>query len=311
MKKAVLFMGLFLVFFSHGFFAGAGEFTEAVSKGYVTPQWLKAHADDPGLIIVDVSFKKSHYDKEHISGAVFLDWVSDLADPKEKKYYRVVPQEGFEKAMSRIGANPESLLVFYDNRQNRMAIRGLWVSAYYGHDRAVVLEGGIPAWRDAGFEISTEPPRTRPTAYKAKAVHKEMDVDKSFVFQNLKNPSVTFVDSRPREMFTGEAPGSIVHTGEKVARRGHIPGAVNLPWKLNIDRDSRFLSAKTLEDLYRSAGLAKDKLLVFYCNEGLHAIFNWFVATKMLGYEKVKVYEGSMGEWADDPMLPMVSGVGF
>ena len=78
-----------------------------------------------------------------------------------------------------------------------------------------------------------------------------------------------------------------------------------------IQPKSRFLSTKVLGDLYTGAGLRKDKMLVFYCNEGLHAIFNWFVATKMLGYEKVKVYEGSMGEWADDPMLPMVSGVGF
>lgn len=311
MKRTVIFVSVFLVSLLQGLSIGADDFTGAVSKGYVTPQWLKAHADDPNLLIVDVSFQKSHYEKEHVPGAVFLDWVSDLADPNDKTYYRVVPQKGFERTMSGIGATPDSLLVFYDNRQNRMAIRGLWVSSYYGHDRAVVLEGGINAWKDAGFETSTEVPVIRPTEYRARTVNEDMGVDRAFVFQNLRNPSVIFVDSRPREMYTGEAPGRIVHTGERVARMGHIPGAVNLPWKQNIDRESRFLSAKTLDDLYTGAGLTKDKLLVFYCNEGLHAIFNWFVATKMLGYEKATVYEGSMGEWADDPMLPMVSGIGF
>jgi len=311
MKKAVLFVGVFLVFLSHGFFAGAGEFAEAVSKGYVTPQWLKSHADAPGLIIVDVSFEKSHYEKGHIPGAVYVDWRRDLADPDEKKYYRVVPKGGFENAMSRIGATPETMLIFYDNRQNRMAIRALWVAAYYGHQKSAILEGGILEWKAAGNETNTELPEVNPTVYRATKVHSEMNVEKSYVKENLRNSDILFVDSRSRKMYTGQAPGRLVHTGKKVARRGHLPGSVNIPWKENIDQKSRFLDKDTLSGIYLSAGHKEDKLVVFYCNEGLHAVFNWFVATRILGFEKVKVYEGSMGEWADDPLLPMVSGVGF
>ena len=311
MKKTVLFVGVFLVFLSQCLFAGAGEFTEAVSKGYVTPQWLKMHADDTGFIIVDVSFEKIHYEKDHIPGAVYVDWRRDLADPDEKKYYRIVPKEGFEKAMSRIGATLETMLIFYDNRQNRMAIRALWVAAYYGHKKTAILEGGILEWKAAGNETTAELSDVNPTVYRAKDVHSEMNVEKSYVKQNLRNPDILFVDSRPIKMYSGQAPGRLVHTGEKVARRGHLPGAVNIPWKRNINQQSRFLEKDTLLELYQSAGLNEDKLVIFYCNEGLHAVFNWFVATKILGFEKVKVYEGSMGEWADDPLLPMVSGIGF
>ncbi len=302
-------MGVCLLLNSHSI-AGATDFAEAFSRGYVTPQWLHAHADDPGLIIVDVSFEKAHYEKEHIPGAVYLDWRSDLADPGEEAYYRIVPKEGFEKAMGRIGADPESMLIFYDNRQNRMAIRGMWVAAYYGHNKTAVLEGGILAWKAAGNDTTAAVGDMHPTTYRARAVHSEMKVEKSFVKQNLRNSDVLFIDSRSRKMYTGQAPGRLVHTGKKVARRGHLPGSVNIPWKENIDQQSRFLDKNTLSGLYRSVSLG-DKLLVFYCNEGLHAVFNWFVATKILGLEKVKVYEGSMGEWADDPLLPMVSGIGF
>ena len=304
-------MGVFLFFLSQGIFAGAGDPTEAVSRGYVTPKWLKSHADDSGLIIVDVSFEKEHYEKEHIPGAVFVDWRHDLADPNDKKYYRIVPKDGFEGAMSRIGATTETMLVFYDNRQNRMAIRALWVAAYYAHQKTAILEGGILAWVAAGNETTTEIPEVNPTIYRAKDVHPEMNVEKSYVEQNLRNPEILFVDSRPWKMYTGQAPGRLIHTGEKVARRGHLPGAVNLPWKDHIDASSRFLDHGSLKKIYDEKGVESNILVIFYCNEGLHAVFNWFAATKLLGFEKVKVYEGSMGEWADDPLLPMVSGIGF
>jgi len=94
-------------------------------------------------------------------------------------------------------------------------------------------------------------------------------------------------------------------------KKGTIPGAVNIPWKSNMNSSNLFLGKDALLKMYREKGVTGDKMIVFYCNEGLHAAFNWFVAEKILGFSDVKIYEGSMGEWADDPLLPMVSGLGF
>jgi len=281
------------------------------SEWIMTPEELQsAAATKDDLIILDVSFDRADYDKGHIPGAQFVDWNKDLSDEQEL-YYRVPTQEQFESMMSRIGATRDSKLVFYDNRNNRMAIRGLWVADFYGHQNAAILEGGLEAWKTAGLPVNHEIPSPRPTVYRAQDTHPDMNVDHDFVHENLRNQEVLFVDSRPWEMFTGETPGVMIDKGKEVARIGHLPGAVSLPWKKSLDEHNAFLDIDQLKDLYSEMGVTPDKLTIFYCNEGLHAAFNWFVAVKLLGNDNIKIYEGSMGEWASDPKRPLVSGVGF
>jgi thiosulfate/3-mercaptopyruvate sulfurtransferase len=311
MNKLAYLVAAILVVLAQGVEPCVGDSSDVLKQGYVTPEWLEEYANDPDLIIVDVSFDRKDFEKEHIPNAVYIDWRRDLADQREEKYYRIVPMDEFEKVMSSIGAEPDKTIIFYDNKQNRLSIRAVWVAHYYGHERAVILEGGIAAWKSAGFELTNEVVRVEPTKYKVQETHSEMNVEKQFVKQNLQNQGLLSVDSRPRRMYTGEIPGKIIHTGQEVARRGHLPGAVNIPWKSNLNKQSLFLDKGMLLKMYTEKGVTNDKLTVFYCNEGLHAVFNWFVATKLLGFKKVKIYEGSMGEWADDPLLPMVSGVGF
>jgi thiosulfate/3-mercaptopyruvate sulfurtransferase len=94
-----------------------------------------------------------------------------------------------------------------------------------------------------------------------------------------------------------------------VARRGHLPGAVNQPWKTLMDKDSLFLNESALQALLEEKGIVRNKqAVVFYCNEGVHAAFDWFVAAKILGYENATIYDGSMSEWAEDASLPLVLG---
>ena len=112
-------------------------------------------------------------------------------------------------------------------------------------------------------------------------------------------------------MYTGETTGKMIHTGLDVARKGHLPGAVSIPWKSNINDNDKFLDENDLMKLHGNQGLGKYETVVFYSNEGVHAAYNWFIATKILGFRNAKIYEGSMGEWADEALLPMVSGLGF
>ncbi len=80
----------------------------------------------------------------------------------------------------------------------------------------------------------------------------------------------------------------MIHTRKEVARRGHLPGAINIPWKSHIDKDSKFLDKNTLKKLYTEKGVVKEKTIVVYCNEGVHAVYNWFVLTKMLDFTNVR-----------------------
>ena len=310
MKKTLIYT--FLIFAAVLFFF---QYTAAASspnsRGFVTPDWLKKHAGDQNLIIVDVSLTPEDYYKEHIPNAFYINWKNELSDPMEKRYYKVLSKEGFEGIMKKIGATSDSTLIFYDNLNNRLAIRAHWVASYYGHQKAMVLEGGISAWKYADFETTKEIPTSPTTNYKVEKGNSEINVEKGFVKLNLRNNDVLFVDSRPYKMYTGETTGKMIHTGLDVVRKGHLPGAVSIPWKSNINEKDMFLDESALMKVYSNQGLSKYKTVVFYCNEGVHAAYNWFIATKILGFRNAKIYEGSMGEWADEALLPLVSGIGF
>lgn len=309
MKRLILLVGLIFILLLQSTYASSSLGLD--STKILSPEQLKTHLNEKNIIIVDVSLDPNDYVNEHIPNSVYVDWLLELADQRDKKYYRAVPKEGFEEVMSRIGATQDKTLIFYDNMQNRFAIRALFVTEFYGHTNTAILEGGIQAWKAAGFKTSQEKTATTPSQYTVKRINSMMMVDKEFVKTNLHNKDITFVDGRPRGMYTGEKPGIMIHTRKEVARRGHLPGAINIPWKSHIDKDSKFLDKNTLKKMYTENGVVKDKTIVVYCNEGLHAVYNWFVLTKMLGFTNVRGYGGSMGEWADDPLLPMVSGIEF
>jgi thiosulfate/3-mercaptopyruvate sulfurtransferase len=275
----------------------------------VDAQWVRQHLDNPDVRVVDVSRRPADYRDGHIPGALFVDWKRDLIDRQRAKYYQVLSRPAFESLMGDLGAEPDTLLVFYDNWNNRLAVRALWTAAYYGHDRCAVLEGGIYSWMDAGYETSRETPVVETTSYRVATEHRDMVVDKNPLLKILCSGEAAVVDSRPARVYTGESPGTVVHTGDTVARRGHLPGAENVFWKSSLRDEDHFSDRKELRSLFREHGLDAESPVVFYCNEGLHASFNWFVATQILSFDQVRVYDGSAVEWAEDQMLPMVTGI--
>lgn len=283
-------------------------FSDILPGPIVTVRWLNQHVDDRDIRIIDVSFQSDSFSAGHIPNAVFVDWRRDLAD-EGKKQYLVLPRENFEKLMSRIGVTQDTQLVFYDDFDNRLAIRALWVAEFYGHSKTAILEGGLQAWRAEGYRITNNSSVFPGTSYTVTNVHEGLNVDKEYVARNLNNPNVLFVDGRPASMYSGLVAGKAIHTGETIARRGHLPGAVNEPWKAHMDTRSEFLDEATLQTMFRDRGIDRDKeAVVFYCNEGVHAAFDWFVASKLLGYENAKIYDGSMSEWAEDANLPLRMG---
>jgi thiosulfate/3-mercaptopyruvate sulfurtransferase len=275
----------------------------------VDASWVQERAGDPGVRIVDVSRRHADYRSGHIPGAVFVHWKRDLIDQHQSKYYQALPRPAFESLMGKLGVERDTLLIFYDNWNNRLALRALWTAMYYNHDRCVVLEGGIYSWMDAGYDTREQPPQVERTSYRAAGTDRDMVVSKNEVLKELCGGGAVIVDSRPARVYTGESSGTVVHTGEKVDRRGHLPGARNIFWRSSLRDEDHFLPRKELRPRFREHGIDGDAPVIFYCNEGLHASFNWFVATHILDYPSVRVYDGSAVEWADDPMLPLVTGL--
>lgn len=274
----------------------------------VDVDWLQQNLASPDLRIIDLAHRQKNYNEGHIPGAVFIDWRHEIIDAAHTELYLMPPQEQFEELMTRLAVTHDTQFVLTDNLETRGSIRFYLTLRYYGHDKVCILNGGTNAWKAAGGLLTTDVPELEPVAYKAAKVRPEFLTSIATVQEAIDDEKALILDGRSREQFTGEAPGKIFHTGKEHKRRGHITSAVNIPWMQNFNEDGTFKTVEQLKELYTGNGVADDDHIVTYCNEGLHATVPWFVLHELLGHEKTKVYEHSLGEWANQDETPMTEG---
>jgi thiosulfate/3-mercaptopyruvate sulfurtransferase len=296
----------------------------------VTTEWLAAHLTDPGIRIVDVRWRSRYengrgisfddydgYLVGHIPGAVFAGMIADLSDPEHPVPDMLAPPEQFARVMGRLGIGDDTLVIAYDNMGFPLGSARLWWALrYYGHDRVRVLDGGLRAWQTEGRPLSTDV--TAPeTARFTPRVRPEWKATKEDVVAALGQSRAVIVDCLTPELYRG---GGERHLWGQ--RPGHIPGAVNVPYMANIDpelatvtaaerermlasgRSFAFASPETLANLYSTAGATSDREVITYCGRG-YAGACGLLALKVLGYERVRLYDGSWAEWSADPSLPV------
>jgi thiosulfate/3-mercaptopyruvate sulfurtransferase len=269
---------------------------------------LAQQLNNPNYQIIDIAQIPEEYAEGHIAGALFVDWRMDITDPAVPDLFNLPPQAMYEGLMDRLGVTPDTTVVLYDNFNSRFATRVFWTMRYYGHNTIKILDGGRGAWLAAGFDISTEAPVVEPSDYRVSTINAELLAEMPFIKSQLTADGFKLLDGRPHAQYTGEAPGKVYHTGTEHAARGHIYGAQNVPWSTNFNEDGTFKSNQELLELYTPHGLTPDKTIVTYCNEGLHASPPWFVMHELLGYADVKLYDSSMGEWANQAEPNLILG---
>ena len=271
----------------------------------VDVDWLKANLNKEGLRIVEVDYDpKLAYDQGHIPGAVLIDWRKDVNNPNERDF---LDAAGFEKLMSRLGISNNTRVILYGDYNNWFATFAFWIFTLYDHENVQVLNGGRKKWIDSGGELTTEIPKIQPTTYNVKRVNLEYRV---FLQDLLKlkasKTDLALVDVRSPAEFKGEITAPPEYPDEHAQRGGHIPGAVNIPWGQAVREDGTFKSAEELKQLYESKGVSPDKEVITYCRIGERASHTWFVLKYLLGYPKVRVYDGSWTEWGNLVRFPIV-----
>lgn len=283
--------------------------TDIANRGYanadvlVSTEWVAAHLDDPNVRIVESNEDQLLYTAGHIPGAVEVDWTVDLNDRVRRDY---LDREGFATLMSRIGATPETTIVFYGDKSNWWATYAFWVFQLFGHTNAKIMDGGRLKWEQEGRELTRDVPTYAATNYPAPA--RDDSVHRAFRDQVLGhiNNGLALVDVRSPDEFSGQRLHMEGYPNEGSLRGGHIPGAKNVPWSRAANEDGTFKTADELQAIYEGEqGLNPSEDIITYCRIGERSSHSWFVLHYLLGYEKVRNYDGSWTEWGNLVGVPI------
>jgi thiosulfate/3-mercaptopyruvate sulfurtransferase len=270
----------------------------------VTTGWLADRLGTPGLVVVESDEDILLYDTGHIPGAVRIDWHTDLNDPVTRDY---VDGAAFSRLLSGKGISRDTTVVIYGDKSNWWAAYALWVFTLFGHEDVRLLDGGRAKWEAEGRPYTTDKVDPVPAEY---PVVERRDADiRAFKDDVLAHLGQPLVDVRSPEEYTGARTHMPAYPEEGALRGGHIPGAASVPWARAAAEDGTFKSRADLEAIYQGEkGLAPDDDVIAYCRIGERSSHTWFVLTHLLGFGKVRNYDGSWTEWGNAVRVPIVKG---
>ena len=277
------------------------------SEMVVSTAWLAAHVNDPKVVILHVARERSHFNEGHIPGARFVGW-NEITATRDGVPNELAPVADLQKLFERLGIGNEARIVLYGDNSGLAAARAYFTLDYLGHGgRVALLDGGLEKWKAERRPTSTdmvEPERATFTPHARANAVTNLDVvrDFSWIATNVTSPSVTLIDARPVEEYSGDKPG------DGVPRGGHIPGAANVFWMQNVlSKENPVLrSVAELRKLYEEAGALNGRTIMTYCRTGGQASHAYFTL-KYLGYDVV-MYDGSFFEWSNTEGTPIVAG---
>ena len=242
----------------------------------------------------------AEYDAGHIPGAVFLDIQGEISDLDTRLRFMAPSAARFAGAVGRLGIGNGSRVVLYANGSIMWATRVWWMFRAFGFDGAAVLDGGFAKWHAEGRPVSTEPGAYPPARFEARP-RPGFFADREHVLARLEDEGSAMVNALAPAFHLGDGPS-------RYGRPGRIPGSFNVPAANLLDpADGTFVSLNEAKRAHEAAGVTPDQHVVAYCGGGISATVGLFLLHQ-LGYPDLTLYDGSMGEWAHDPELPIETG---
>jgi thiosulfate/3-mercaptopyruvate sulfurtransferase len=270
----------------------------------VDADWVEQHLDDPKVVLVEVDEDTAAYDKNHIRGAVRIDWKTDLQDQVRRDF---VNKEQFEKLLSDKGIATDDLVVLYGGNNNWFASYAYWYFKLYGHDNIKLLDGGRKKWElDSRELVADEPSRGR-TSYTAKEPNNDIRAFRDEVIEAI--GKLNLVDVRSPDEFSGKLLAPAHLPQEQSQRAGHVPTAKNIPWSKAANDDGTFRGDDELKQLYQDEGVDFGKDTIAYCRIGERSAHTWFVLHEILDQPQVKNYDGSWTEYGSLVGVPIEKDV--
>jgi len=267
----------------------------------VDSEWARAHLEDPDVRFVEVDVDTTSYEQSHIPGAVGWNWTSQLADGIRRD---IATREEFSELLDKSGIGPQTTIVLYGDNNNWFAAWAYWQLKLFGHKDVRILNGGRKFWLDNGLPLSTDVPSHKSSGYKLPEPDFALRAYRDDILPRIGDSELVLVDVRSPAEFNGEiiAPPGMSETAQ---RAGHIPGAASIPWAQTVREDGTFKSREELETLYEGKGITPDKDVIAYCRIGERSSHSWFVLHELLGYQRVRNYDGSWTEWGSMVGVPI------
>ncbi len=262
----------------------------AAAADYANPQLLveteqlAAHAGQTDLRVLDVR-PKAAYDKGHIPGALHLG-ADDVIDPNSHISGELRPAAELAAMLGERGIGKDTQVVLYDDKGGFHAARLFWMLESMGHNKAAVLNGGIPKWVQEGRELSTETPKVARATFAVTPIPRKV-ATADWLLDRQDDPSVVVIDVRPGKLY----------------KAGHIPWAKNIGWKQNLTEQSTLKSADALLEHFAAHGVTPDKNVAVHCQNGKAAAHSYFTL-RLLGFPRVRSYDRSWAEWGSADDLP-------
>ena len=266
----------------------------------VDADWAKQRLDDPKITLVDMSSGKGPYQGRFIPGAVQLPY-SALVQRNAKGVSLRVSNERLYEILGILRINANQHVVIYDETGGLHAGRLYWELERIGHAKVSVLDGGIVEWVRRGLPIERQPAKPVQSTYRANGQGRENEADLQTVKKAMGDGKTVLLDVRSQDEYRG-----IRGQG----RSGHIPGAQWWPWEqvLQAEKGLRARDESTILASLKGVEVTKDMPVIAYCRSG-HRASRTYLTLRRLGFENVKLYDGSMSEWARDSSVPIKPGM--
>ncbi len=289
---------------------GLPEVSPIEARGYAHPDvlvstdWVEEHREDPNVRILECDEDVLLYEVGHVPGALKIDWVADLNDPLTRDY---IDHEGMQAVLRARGVKEGATIVLYGDKNNWWATYAFWVFRLFGVPHLKIMDGGRAKWEADGLPMSNDMPK-HPAGdiTVGRRAESPLRAFRHEVFAHLDGGG-RLVDVRSPEEYSGERLHMPEYPNEGALRGGHIPGATNVPWARAVDPETHtFRTREELEAIYGAeAGLSPEDDVVAYCRIGERSSHTWFTLTYLLGYPRVRNYDGSWTEWGNMVRAPI------
>ncbi|UJF18442.1 sulfurtransferase [Vibrio sp. SS-MA-C1-2] len=268
----------------------------------VSSKWLHQHLNNPNVIILDATTEDPTVDAEKqlkgvIPGSKRFDFNKEIVDTEATSPNMMPSPTIFEAKVKALGINQDSIVIVYDKQGLFSAARPWWMFKTLGFNQVAILQGGLPAWINAGFSVEPDYAQTTITGDFTASKDKGLFVDKQYVLNSLSNSETQIVDARGYGRFSGQ-----MKEPRENMRSGHIPNSLNLHYATLIN-DGQLLETEKLKEIFHQLVPTPGEF-VFSCGSGVTACI-LALAADIAGFDNIKVYDGSWSEWGADKLLPI------